>query len=64
MPVERIEPREARQKVQKGEALLICAYDDREKFEKMHLEGAISLEAFRSRLQEIPPERELIFYCA
>jgi rhodanese-related sulfurtransferase len=64
MAVQRISPREARQKVQQGEALLVCAYDSMEKFGQFHLEGALSLEAFRGRLAELPKNREIIFYCA
>ena len=64
MAVQRISPREARQKVQQGEALLVCAYDSMEKFSQMSLEGAISLDAFRGRLAEFPRNREIIFYCA
>lgn len=64
MAVQRISPREARQKVQQGEALLVCAYDSREKFSQLHLEGALSLDTFRARLPELPKNREIIFYCA
>lgn len=64
MAVQRISPREARQKVQQGEALLVCAYDSMEKFSQVHLEGALSLDTFRGRLPEIPRNGEIIFYCA
>jgi hypothetical protein len=64
MAVPRISPREARQRVQQGEALLVCAYDSMEKFNQVHLEGALSLDAFRARLSELPKSREIIFYCA
>ncbi len=64
MAVQRISPREARQRVRQGEALLVCAYDSKEKFSQVHLEGALSLDAFRTRLSELPKNREIIFYCA
>jgi rhodanese-related sulfurtransferase len=64
MAVQRISPREARQRVRQGEALLVCAYDSKEKFSQVHLEGALSLDAFRARLSELPKNREIIFYCA
>jgi rhodanese-related sulfurtransferase len=64
MAVQRISPREARLKVQQGEALLVCAYDSAEKFSQLHLEGALSLDTFRSRLADFPLDREIIFYCA
>ena len=37
----RISPQEARQKVTSGQALLVCAYDDPDKFQQNHLEGAL-----------------------
>jgi hypothetical protein len=60
--VERIGVEEARRKLQAGQALLVCAYDDEEKCNKIKLEGAISLRALEAR----PPskQQELIFYCA
>ena len=60
----RIPPDETRQKVTSSSALLVCAYDDEEKFEKNHLEGAISLAEFKSNLSSIPKNKEIIFYCA
>jgi hypothetical protein len=58
----RIGVEEARRKVQRGQALLVCAYDDEDKCNKIKLEGSISLKA----LETSPPskEQELIFYCA
>lgn len=61
---ERIGPREAREDVESNGALLVCAYDDPAKFDQNHLEGAISLEEFKSRADTIPGDREIIFYCA
>ena len=58
---ERIAPREARQRMQSG-ALLVCAYDSDDKFQQYHLEGAMSLNEFRSRAGSIPKDREIIFY--
>ena len=60
----RISPQEARQKVVSGQALLVCAYDDAEKFKKNHLEGAISFLELRSQLPGLAKNREIIFYCA
>jgi len=64
MQVNRIEPQEARQKVTVGSAFFVCAYDDDEKFRINHLEGAISLAEFRSRLGSFPGDHDIIFYCA
>lgn len=61
---ERIEPVEAAKKVAAGEALLVCAYDDKEKFAGMELEGAIPLDEFRARLTSLAADRQIIFYCA
>jgi rhodanese-related sulfurtransferase len=60
----RISVGEARQKVESGSALLVCAYDNDEKFHSMHLQGAISLDELRSRQESLPKDQEIIFYCA
>lgn len=60
----RISSQEARQKVLSGGALLVCAYDDDDKFENNHLEGAISFSEFKSKLPSLAKDQELIFYCA
>jgi rhodanese-related sulfurtransferase len=61
---ERITPEYARKKALSGEALLVCAYEDEEKFKKMHLEGAISLNEFKNMAGSLSGEQEIIFYCA
>ena len=58
----RIPAEEVREKVLSGEALLVCAYEDEEKFRRLHLEGAISLAAFRRQAEALSREREIIFY--
>jgi hypothetical protein len=60
--IERIGVDEARRKVQAGQALLVCAYDDEEKYNKLKLEGAISLRALEAGRPA--KQQELIFYCA
>ena len=60
----RISPQEARQKVKSGQALLVCAYDDAEKFIQNHLEGALSFSELRSRLPALGKDQGIIFYCA
>jgi len=60
----RISVEEARQKVNSGAALLVCAYDDDEKFKKNHLLGAVSLGDFRAKLPSLSTAQEIIFYCA
>jgi hypothetical protein len=61
---ERVSPQQARQHVESGGALLVCAYDSEEKFQENRLEHAISLEQFKSRSGSLSKDREIIFYCA
>jgi hypothetical protein len=58
----RIPPEEARKKVLSNDAILVCAYEEEEKFKKMHLEGAISLNEFKNRASSLSKEQEIIFY--
>lgn len=44
--------------------LLVCADDDPEKFARMKINGSISLTEFESRLDSIPTNREIVFYCS
>lgn len=59
---ERIDVDTARSRVESGNTLLVCAYDDDEKYQKMALEGSIPLSEFRSR--DVGEDREIVFYCA
>lgn len=58
-----IDAQETRRKVESGEALLVCAYDDESKCKQMHLEGAIHMQELEEKLPGIPKDKELIFYC-
>jgi hypothetical protein len=60
----RVSPPEIYPKVQSGETLLVCAYEDNEKFKLLHLEGALSLKDFRQRLASFSRDQEIVFYCA
>ncbi len=62
--VPRISAEDARQKVQEGQAILVCAYDDEAKCSSMRLEGAVSLAEFRRMQTSLPRDREIILYCA
>lgn len=64
MDTPRITPEEARPKVQHGDALLVCAYDDQEKCRNLHLEGAMDMQELQEKLPELDKEQEIIFYCA
>ena len=61
--LERISPEEVYKKLKNGTALLVCAYDDDDKFRRMHLEGAISLSTLNSKLPSLPKDQEIVFYC-
>lgn len=60
----RVRPEEILGRVQSGEALLVCAYDDDEKFRTLHLEKALSLRQFQEVQPSLPKNKELVFYCA
>lgn len=61
---ERISPEEVNKKLKAGSALLVCAYDDEEKFRTLHLEGALSFNQFKSKLPSLSKDQEIVFYCA
>ena len=60
--IKRIDPEEARAKVQAGKALLVCSYDDG-KCKDMLLEGAMLLSTFESKVSSLSMDQEIIFYC-
>ncbi len=60
----RIKPQEARHRAESGQALLVCGYEDEEKFKAFRLDGAISFSEFKSRLPSLAKTQEIIFYCA
>lgn len=62
--IERISAVDIRPRVQSGEVLLVCAYDSDEKFQRNHLEGAISLSDFKGQVADLARDTELVFYCA
>lgn len=62
--ITRATPAEVHQKLESGTVLLVCAYEGEEKFKNMHLEGAISLHEFESRLPSLRMDQEIVFYCA
>ena len=62
--VPRISALDARRRVQQGQALLVCAYDDDAKCSQMRLEGATTIRELRESLSSLPKDREIILYCA
>ena len=61
---ERIGAEEVHKKLKAGTAILVCAYEDDEKFKTYALEGAISFNEFKSRLPSLSKDQEIAFYCA
>jgi len=64
MPAARITPQDAYEKVKAGQAILVCGYEDEERFQALRLEMAISFDEFQKMLPALPTDREIIFYCA
>ncbi|MCG6535138.1 MAG: ArsR family transcriptional regulator [Syntrophales bacterium LBB04] len=64
MPAARITPQDAYEKVKAGEAILVCGYEDEERFQALRLEMAISFDEFQKMLPALSMDREIIFYCA
>lgn len=60
----RITAEKARAGVVAGDTLLVCAYDSDEKFATYHLEGAVSLSEFKTKVDGLDKDMELVFYCA
>jgi hypothetical protein len=58
----RISPEEVYQKLKGGKVLLVCAYEDEAKFEKIQLEGAISFNEFKKKLPSLAKDQEIVFY--
>jgi hypothetical protein len=58
----RVPPEEARRKVRAKEALFVCAYENDEKFKRMHLEGALSFNEFKNTINSLSKDQEIIFY--
>jgi rhodanese-related sulfurtransferase len=60
----RVTSDEIYQRLKSGAVLLVCAYEDDAKFKKMQLQGAISLNEFKSKLPSLAKNQEIVFYCA
>ncbi len=58
-----IEPETAHERVQQDDAVLVCAYDDREKCGDVPVPAAITLPELEQRADQLDRVRELIFYC-
>ncbi|MDJ0621974.1 MAG: hypothetical protein QNJ17_03345 [Desulfocapsaceae bacterium] len=62
--VNRVSANEIREEVVSGKTLLVCAYDDDAKFSRNHLEGAIPLSEFKTRVPDMAVDDKIVFYCA
>jgi len=62
--IERVSAGEARREVEAGRSLLVCAYDDENKCRQMRLANAVTLHDLQRRMDSIPRNQTLIFYCA
>ena len=58
----RVTAEEVYDKLKSGKELLVCAYEDEEKFRKLQLEGAISFNTFKSKLPSLSKDQEIVFY--
>ena len=61
--VERVSVDRAREDVEAGRALLVCAYDDA-KCARIRLDGSITVRELEERASSLPKDQESIFYCA
>ena len=59
---ERVTAEEVYSKLKSGKALLVCAYEDEERFKRLQLEGAISFNEFKSKLSSFSKDQEIVFY--
>ncbi len=64
MKPERVSANNVRESVENKSSMLVCAYDDDDKFKAMHLAGAISLNDFKSKADSLEKDQEVFFYCA
>jgi hypothetical protein len=60
---ERVTAKEVYDRLKSGKVLLVCAYEDEERFKKLQLQGAISFNAFKSKLPSLSKDQEIVFYC-
>ena len=60
----RVSAKDIREEVVSGSTLLVCAYDDDNKFRNNNLEGAIPLSEFKVRVLDLRKDKKIVFYCA
>jgi hypothetical protein len=60
--IERISVQQANAKTKANQALLVCAYEDDAKYQRLKLDGSISFASLQSRAASLPKTQEIIFY--
>jgi hypothetical protein len=60
--IERISAQQAHTKTKSNQALLVCAYEDEAKCQRLNLDGSISFTSLQSRAASLPKTQEIIFY--
>ncbi|MBN1333545.1 MAG: rhodanese-like domain-containing protein [Synergistales bacterium] len=63
MSVGEINSHDAKWNLSKGNSVLVCAYMEDQKFQKIRLKEAISFRDFASGVRCIPKDKQIIFYC-
>jgi hypothetical protein len=60
----RVSPESLRRRMESDDRpLLVCGYENDRKCRDIAIEGAITYNEFCNQLDQIPKEREIIFYC-
>ncbi len=59
----RVSAAEVRERLSSSDALLVCAYEDQDKCEKLRLAGALTFNELKAMVTSLSSARELIFYC-
>lgn len=62
MVAPRISPVDAREKIRRSEALLVCSYDDDDRCAQIKVDDSISFTDFQSRLSTLPKDQQIVFY--
>ncbi|HSO71985.1 MAG TPA: ArsR family transcriptional regulator [Thermodesulfobacteriota bacterium] len=62
--VPRISPAESYSRLEAGKSLLVCAYASDDHCKNIRLAGALLPSEFTAKVQTLPKDQEIIFYCA
>ncbi|MBI3927664.1 MAG: hypothetical protein HY319_19145 [Armatimonadetes bacterium] len=60
--IERIDANQVKQRLESGELLLVCGYEEQSKCDQYPIEGSIGMQELRSRNPS--KKEEIVFYCA